>query len=283
MPKEPESLGKIGLVLSGGMGKGFFHVGALIAIAKCNIPFSYIVAVSAGALAAAKLLEVLPDADASESFALKYLSQPPFRKRKNILRSVYQLSDLEQLIAKWDIKKIMGSEIRLDVIAADLATGQERVFTNRGGDGGMFLKGVVGSCALPPLFEPLPVEGREIVDGGMIKPLPISNAVQEGCETIIVIDGDPRNPELSFGNYQKRKMLKMGYLVARVNSFSLHQLARKEIEEAYRLKKNLVVIRPQAPLLEDGTKWNAQDVARMIAEGKCVALKELQKAHLIEK
>ncbi len=278
MQEEP---GKIGLALSGGIGKGFFHVGALITLVKHKIAFSYIAAVSAGALAAAKLLEVLPDADASEAFALKYLSRPPFRKRINIIQSVYQLSDLEQLIGMWDMKKIMDSEIKLDVITADLVTGQERVFSNRGESGGVFAKGILGSCALAPLFLPPHIEGRDYTDGGMIKPLPISNAIQEGCETIIVIDGDPRNPELSFGNYQKKKKFKMAHLVARVSSFPLHQLARKEVEEAYRLKKKLVIIRPQEALLEDGMKWNEEDVVRMIAEGKRVAEYALRNASLI--
>jgi predicted acylesterase/phospholipase RssA len=276
-----EEQGKIGLALSGGIGKGFFHVGALSELVKQKIPFSYVAAVSAGALAAAKLLEVLPDADASEAFALTHLSRLPFRKRKNILKSVYQLEDLGQLVGTWDMKKIMESEIRLDVIAADLTNGQERVFTNRGDSGEVFLKGILGSCALPPLFEPSHVEGRDYIDGGMIKPLPVSNAVEAGCETIIVIDGDPRNPELSFGSYEKRKMLKMGYLVARASGFSLYQLARKELEEADRLKKKLVIIRPQEPLLEDGTKWNAEDAVRMIAEGKRIAEYALRNALLI--
>ena len=245
MPKDPAVLGKTGLVLSGGAGRVFFHVGALMVIGKMRLPFSYISAVSAGALAAEKFLETHPHVDALEKFAFVHFERPPFERRKiSKLWGAPSFFDNAKLWEKvnqcFDFEKIAQSSAELHVITTDLTTGRERVFSNKNDEVDAFKKSIVASTALPGIFEPVSIYNSLYIDGGMVNPLPVSNAIRVGCETVIVIDSNPRKPRLTPENFEKERwwdVLMRGY------GFSLDRLAQKELEEMERVNRELVACR----------------------------------------
>lgn len=249
---------KVGLVLSGGSGKAFFHVGALVVIAremeKAKLPISYISAVSAGALAAVKFLEVFPRVDELEAFVLRYFARPPFKRKKvgKILkeRSLFDSTPLWELICAVDLQRVMNSSTELHVIATNVVSRRERVFSNKSEDADVFRKGVFASIALPRIFDPVPINAEgDFMDGGIVNPVPIENAVHAGCDTVVVVDGNPRR--------------------------SLRGL------EHFKKKIRIILMRPKRKLLAIGLRWGKSDVARLIGEGKKIAEYELQKARLI--
>lgn len=75
------------------------------------------------------------------------------------------------------------AQIPLAVTATDLETGAERIFTS-----GEILDPLLASTAMPSIFPPVPIKGRNYIDGGVANNVPIAPAVDMGATTVYVMD-----------------------------------------------------------------------------------------------
>lgn len=87
--------------------------------------------------------------------------------------------------------------IPLSVTAADLWTREEIVF-----DSGPLLPAVQASMALPGVFEPVRHQGRVLVDGGAVNPVPF-DLLLDRCDIVVAVDvagvrTRPENGETSY-------------------------------------------------------------------------------------
>ena len=73
-------------------------------------------------------------------------------------------------------------EIPLCVVAADYGDGAEIVF-----ESGNLLSAVRASMAIPGVFTPVERDGRLLLDGGVVNPLPY-NLLQDECDAVIAVD-----------------------------------------------------------------------------------------------
>jgi NTE family protein len=71
----------------------------------------------------------------------------------------------------------------LGIVATDLANGKGVLFQR--GDTGVAVR---ASSAVPGVFEPVEISGREYVDGGLVAPVPVAYALQMGAELVIAVD-----------------------------------------------------------------------------------------------
>jgi NTE family protein len=71
----------------------------------------------------------------------------------------------------------------LGIVATDLDSGEAVLF--RRGDTGLAVR---ASSAVPAVFLPVAIGGREYVDGGLVAPVPVSQARQMGAEFVIAVD-----------------------------------------------------------------------------------------------
>ena len=71
----------------------------------------------------------------------------------------------------------------LGIAATDLHSGQGVLFQR-----GDIATAVRASSAVPGLFQPVPISGREYVDGGLVAPVPVRQARQMGAELVIAVD-----------------------------------------------------------------------------------------------
>jgi len=71
-------------------------------------------------------------------------------------------------------------------IATDITTGQE-VVINRDS----LIKGVRASISVPVIFEPVKWEGRFLVDGGLVNPVPVNTLKKMGADLIIAVNVIP--------------------------------------------------------------------------------------------
>jgi NTE family protein len=82
-----------------------------------------------------------------------------------------------------DGKLLENMTMPLGVLATDLSTGQGVLF--RRGD---TAQAVRASSAVPGVFAPVAISGREYLDGGLVAPVPVRQARDMGAEVVLAVD-----------------------------------------------------------------------------------------------
>lgn len=205
---------KVGLVLSGGGAKGFAHIGALKIIDSIGVKIDYIAGTSMGAIIGSlyatgysgKQLEAMFEAQdfdelindnfprSAKSFyerenSEKYALSLPFDKFKISLPSalsrgqnVYNLL-YHLMLSVNDIRDFEKLPIPFFCLATDLETGESLIL-----DKGKLAEAVAASGALPSLFQPVTIDGKILIDGGVANNFPVEELRAKGMDIIIGVD-----------------------------------------------------------------------------------------------
>ena len=205
---------RIGLVLSGGGAKGFAHIGVLKVIDSLGIKIDYISGTSMGAVIGSlyatgysgKELEALfnsQDFDvlindafprSSKTFydrenAEKYAVSLPFDKFKISLPSalsrgqnVYNLL-YELMLPVNGVRDFSKLPIPFFCVATNIETGESLIL-----DKGKLAEAVTASAALPSLFQPVIIEDKILIDGGVTNNFPVEELRAKGMDIIIGVD-----------------------------------------------------------------------------------------------
>lgn len=180
----PKKIPKLGLALGGGAARGFAHIGVLQVLEEEGIKPSLVVGTSAGSVVASfyasgksgQQLQWLAD-NMDESQFTDWAN--PFSGR-GILRG--------EALGKYINSQLNGMKIEdmklpLGIVATDLRTGEGVLF--RRGD---VTTAVRASSAVPSVFEPVPIAGKDYVDGGLVSPVPVRFARQMGADLVLAVD-----------------------------------------------------------------------------------------------
>ncbi|ADL55338.1 Patatin [Gallionella capsiferriformans ES-2] len=180
---------KIALVLGGGGTRGFAHVGVIKALEAQGIVPDIIVGTSVGSAIGALY------AAGYNGFQLQEMSIP--MKEERVVdwswpnRGLFTGKPLQTYINQ-SIKQVPLEKLRrtFAVVATDLATGEKVVF--RTGNTGV---AVSASCAVPGVFQPVVINGRSYVDGGLVRPVPAAEARALGADFVIAVNisNQPQN------------------------------------------------------------------------------------------
>jgi NTE family protein len=173
---------KIGLALGGGGTRGFAHVGVIKALEAQGITPDIIVGTSVGSLVGALYSSGLSGFKLQEATMLL--------EKNSVVdwgfpdRGFLSGESLEQFVnnavKNRPLEKLQRT---FAVVATDLKTGNEIIF--RTGNTGQAVR---ASCAVPGIFKPVMINGRSYVDGGLVKPVPISEARSLGADFVIAVD-----------------------------------------------------------------------------------------------
>ena len=77
-------------------------------------------------------------------------------------------------------RPIQDMALPLGIVATDLQSGQGVLF--RQGDTGTAVR---ASSAVPSVFQPVRISGRDYVDGGLVAPVPVRYAREMGAELVL--------------------------------------------------------------------------------------------------
>jgi NTE family protein len=229
---------KIALVLSGGGARGFAHVGVLRALKDMRIPIDMVAGVSMGAVvgaayASGRSVEELEQFVRGTDWTSVVADRPPrddlaFRRREDDLvvpsriefglnRSGVVLppgtagnSVLESALLR--LLPVGTSDLPVNMlplpfrsVGSDLLTGELIELKNTP----LFMS-VRASLAVPGVFAPVRIDGRLIVDGGLVRNLPVDIARAMGADIVIAVNvGTPLadESELTSGIGVARQML----------------------------------------------------------------------------
>ncbi|MEX0288535.1 MAG: patatin-like phospholipase family protein, partial [Flavobacteriaceae bacterium] len=205
---------KVGLVLSGGGAKGLAHIGALKVIEEAGVEIDYIGGTSMGAIVGALyasgysataldsifrnteftslIQDNLPrsaktfyEKEDSERYALtlpfndfKISFPPAISGGQNIYNELVRL-----LYHVKDIENFEKLPIPFFCIATDVEKGTEVLLNS-----GYLPEAILASGTFPSLFEPAEVDGRILIDGGVLNNYPVDEVRDMGAEIVIGVD-----------------------------------------------------------------------------------------------
>ena len=247
-PVPPPAPVKIGLALGGGAARGFAHIGVIKALEAQGIVPDIVVGTSAGAVVGAlyasglsgfELQKVAIDMDKSHVFDWNVSLRGPLKG--DPLRSF-----VNDAVGNRPLEKLKRS---FAVMATDFNSGEPALF--RTGNTGW---AVQASAAVPGVFQPVAIDGREYVDGGLVSPVPVRAARRLGADFIIAVDISAKPREGRTGNSFDMLLQSLAIMG---QSISRHELAEANI-----------VIRPATGEL---SATSLEDRHRAVLEGEKVA------------
>ena len=195
----PQRPPRLGLALGGGAARGFAHVGVIQVLEQAGIRPDLVVGTSAGSLVAAMYASGM-NGSQLEKAALTMEEATLTDWTLPILgRGMLRGEALSRYVRKAvDGKLIEQMKLPLGVLATDLANGQGVLFQR--GDTAMAVR---ASSAVPGVFTPVTIAGRDYVDGGLVAPVPVRQARDMGAEVVLAVDiSSPPDANAANGSVQ---------------------------------------------------------------------------------
>ena len=205
---------KIGLVLSGGGAKGFAHIGVLKVLEEAGVKVDYIAGTSMGAVigglyasgySATQIDSIFYNTDfdellqdyiprSSKSFYEKrndqmYALTLPFNKLKigvpiALSKGMYNYNLLSKLTHKVrHVRDFNKLPIPFLCIATDIEKGEQVILKE-----GYLAQAMLASSAFPSLFSPVEIDGKLLIDGGVVNNYPVEEIRKMGADIVIGVD-----------------------------------------------------------------------------------------------
>lgn len=231
---------KIGLVLSGGGAKGLAHIGVLKVIDSLGIKVDYISGTSMGAVvgglyasgySAHQLDSIFSaiDVDAllqdytpreSKSFYEKrndeiYALALPFNNFKlglpsGLSKGLYNFNLISRLTKHVShVRDFDELPIPFLCIATDLETGEQILL-----DSGVLAQSIIASGAIPTLYNPVEINGKLHIDGGVVNNYPVEELKNRGVDFIIGVD-------VQDGLKNREQLKDVTSVLSQLNNFSM--------------------------------------------------------------
>ncbi len=173
---------KIGIGLGGGAILGAAHIGVLKALQEEGIAVGAISGTSIGAFVAALYaFEVPPDEIEKIVLELDWLDMAGFAFSKmGFLSNAKMGKKITEVLGEVQFK---DARIPLSFIATDVGNFEKIIL-----DLGDVAAAVMASTCVPGIFIPVDIEGRMLVDGGLMENVPLSPLFNQNMDTVIGVD-----------------------------------------------------------------------------------------------
>lgn len=262
-----------GLVLEGGGMRGVFTSGVLDAFMKHDIYFSYVCAVSAGACN-----------------GLSYVSRQPRRARiSNIdMLQKYDYIGLKHLVMQgsifdpvllyerfpnellpYDYDTYFNSNTLFEMVTTNCLTGRAEYLSETSGDRKRLVAICHASSSLPYVSKIVTVDGKPMLDGGIVDSIPLERSIEMGHEFNVVVmtrnygyrseEKDHKIPPIVYKNYPRLRVA----LSRRCEVYD-RQLEYVERMEA---EGKVACIRPRRPIEVGRMERDTAKLERLYEEG----------------
>jgi NTE family protein len=189
---------KVGIALGGGGAKGLAHIAMLEVFDELGVVPHMISGTSIGAIigalyasghSARDLRERIGELTATPQSLVEVIQAKQLPGwldfisvdvgRSSLLKVDKFLSELDEVLGVSTLEEL---SIPLKVVASDFWAREEVVF-----DSGPIIPAVAASFALPGIFKPIVRDGRVLVDGGSVNPVPY-DLLLDDCDVTVAID-----------------------------------------------------------------------------------------------
>lgn len=170
---------KIGLALGGGGAKGIAHIGVLKALEEANVKIDYLAGTSVGAMVASLYAFNIDTSTIGDLARRLTLSQiTTFKLNKT---GFFTTDSLRELLFEYlGEVNIEDASIPLAIVATDINTGEAVIFRD-----GPIADAVCASASIPGIYVPMSLNGRTLVDGGLVQNVPVQPLKAMGAGVVI--------------------------------------------------------------------------------------------------
>ena len=272
---------KTGLVLEGGGMRGVFTCGVLDYLMDNKVRFPYTVGVSAGACNGLSYMSHQRGRGKYSNIDLlakyKYIGIRPLIKHRMLIDQTLLFHRFPDRILPYNYKAYAENPYRFEMVTTDCLTGRACYWEEKY-DEGRIIDIVKASSSLPYACPIIPVDGRPMLDGGIVDSIPLLRAFEQGCEKCVVVLTRNRGYRKSVGKVYVPKFIYKEYPRLRVALRNRNKLYNAQLELVERLEDEgkIVVIRPEQPIVVGRMETNVKKLTDLYNQGYACAKKVME-------
>ncbi len=259
----PNTGRNIALVLGSGGARGLAHIGVIKALLAQGFTIQSVVGCSMGALvggvyAAGRLSDYETWISSLERSDIVRLLDFAFG-HPGLIKGDRVIARLKELVGDYDIEDL---PIEFMAIATDLKS-QREVWLNKG----KLFDAIRASIAIPMIFTPHVVNGRELVDGGLLSPVPMAPTRQMMVDRVIAVDVNGPNrwrPILDFHEEESDRALAAAYGV-NIEAEDEYEDSDENQERQASLRERLAALWSGAPKKQAPTNNKQRSVMELMS------------------
>ena len=273
---------KRGLVLEGGAMRVMFTAGVLDVMMERGVRYDGIVGVSAGAVFVCNYKSHQPGRVLRYNLRFckdpRYCSLRSFLKTGNLYGTEFCYRTIPDQLDVFDAETYRKDPMDFYVVAADVETGKA-VYHNCLDGGAEDLQWIRASASMPLAAQPVEIQGRRYLDGGMADSIPLRQAEKLGFAKNVVVLTQP----MGFVKQRSRAMPMMRAALRRYPKL-LETMAHRH--EAYNetiaylrqreRQGEIFVIRPEVPLEIGKVEHDREKIQAVYDMGRAVMQKRWQ-------
>lgn len=269
-------LNKTGLVLEGGGMRGVFTCGVLDYLMDHKIEFPYAVGVSAGACNGLSYMShqrgraKYSNIDMMEKYhyiGLKYLWYQHSILDQKLLYELFP-----EKIVPYDYAACFNNPTRFEMVTTNCVTGRACYLEERT-DKDRLLAIAKASSSLPYVCPITYVDGKPMLDGGIVDSIPVLRAMEVGFKKNVVVltrnkgyrksEKDIKVPRFIYTRYPRLRVV----LSKRCKVYNQQLAMIERMEE----EGNVIIIRPQEPVVVNRIEKDVKKLSALYQEGYACA------------
>ena len=270
-----------GLVLEGGGMRGVFTCGVLDYLMDHKISFPYTVGVSAGACNGLSYMSHQRGRGKYSNIDLlakyKYIGIRPLLKKRGLIDQQLLFHRFPDRILPYNYKAYAENPNRFEMVTTDCLTGRAWYWEEKY-DEKRIIDIVKASSSLPYACPVIYVDGRPMLDGGIVDSIPLLRAYEQGYDKCVVVLTRNRGYRKSEKKAFVPNFIYKQYPRLRVALRNRNKLYNAQLELVERLESEgkIIVIRPEKPIVVDRMETSTQKLTDLYLEGYACAQKVME-------
>ena len=270
------------LVLEGGGMRGVFTCGVLDYLMDHHIEFPYTVGVSAGACNGLSYMSHQRGRGKFSNIDLlakyKYIGIRPLLKRRGLIDQQLLFHRFPDRILPYNYKAYAENPNRFEMITTDCRTGKACYWEEKH-DEKRIIDIVKASSSLPYACPIIYVDGRPMLDGGIVDSIPLLRAVEQGYDKLVVVLTRNKGYRKSVKEVMVPRFIYKEYPRLRVALRNRNKIYNEQLELVERLEDEgkIVVIRPEEPIVVGRMETNVRKLTDLYKQGYACAKKVMER------
>ena len=272
---------KTGLVLEGGGMRGVFTCGVLDYLMDHKISFPYAVGVSAGACNGLSYMSHQRGRGKYSNIDLlakyKYIGIRPLIKKRGLIDQQLLFHRFPDRILPYNYKAYAENPSRFEMVTTDCITGRACYWEEKF-DEKRIIDIVKASSSLPYACPIIYVDGRPMLDGGIVDSIPLLRAYELGYDKCVVVLTRNKGYRKSTKKVPVPSFIYKKYPRLRVALRNRNKIYNEQLELVERLEEEgkIIVIRPEKPIVVGRMETSVKKLTDLYEQGYACAKKVIE-------